>query len=350
MSKPKRNPLLWFVATGVTLSLVGVGIHFVQVHRASLESESAGRDVLAGAPGEKPVIARLEALKWAEVEATVEGSCAEPARTQEVLVATVATTNSPTLFLRGLLLLGKGDQTAALQAFESAPIQTIPATYLYAPYRLQSELHPAKPNPFRAPLLRAAEQGQLPPLIEARVLAREANPQPALKGYLRSDPSAWTAYDLELFPFLLQHAGVERETRAMLLAALRAGRVKQELRGRIESLALGQPDAAAATAFKSNLCNLLKGDADSRELAGRIAIHQLEIRRQFLAKQYRQLLREHATADAAGQPDETVLLLTLSAARQADTPALDRWSQEIKRRYPQPEVEQWIKGLRLAAK
>jgi len=346
----KRKSLCWLTGAGVTLSLVGFGAYLFHVHRTGPAAESTGSDVLAAKAGEKPDYARLETLQWAQIAATVEGSCAEPARTQEVLVATDATMNSPTVFLRGLLLLGKGDQRGALEAFRSMAVETIPATYLYAPYRLQSELHPDEPNLFREPLLRAAQQGQLPSLIGARVMAREGNPESALKGYLGSDPSAWTSYDLEVFPFLLQHAGVEGETRAMLRAALRGRRVKQALRIKLETLATAQPDTATATAFKSNLGKLLQGDAESQTLAGRVAIRQLEIRRQFLAKNYAQLLREHASAEAPGQPDETVLLLTLSAARQSDTLALDRWSQEIKRRYPQPGVEQWIQSLRLASK
>ena len=30
--------------------------------------------------------------------------------------------------------------------------------------------------------------------------------------------------------------------------------------------------------------------------------------------------------------------------------ALDRWSQELKRRYPQPEVQKWLGSLKLASK
>jgi hypothetical protein len=291
----------------------------------------------------------LDGLSWPDLAPTAEGTCSDPAHLEGALRATVTSSNAPARYLRGMLLLSKGDGFGALHAFQSVPVAGVPVHCLYAPYRLHGELHPDRPNPFRAPLVRAATEGRLPPLIEARVLAREANVAQSLQAYLRSDPSQWAAHDLELFPLLVQHAGFGPEAQRMLRAALRAGRVKPELRGKMEALATAAP-AADVTAFKGDLRRWLQGDAQGRELAGRVAIQQLEIRRRFLRKEYAELLRGHAHVTPASQPDETVLLLTLSAATQGDTPALDRWSQELKRRHPQPEVEQWLGSLKPAAR
>lgn len=341
---------LWSAGAGLVLGLVGIAVFGVYGRRPGQNPQPLALDVLEGQPPGNPSYSRLESLRWTEIVPTAEGSCAEPRRARAVLVATAGTTNPPTVFLRGLLSLSLGDPQAAMRAFQAVPAGIIPTTCLYAPYRLQSELHPGQTNLFREPLLRAAARGDLPALLTARVMAREGSVQAALEGYLRSDPSAWAAYDLDLFPLLLRHSGLELETRAMLRAAVRGGRVKEELRARLEALDAGQSYAKSAAALQPGIGKLLQGDPESTEIAGRVAIHQIEIRRKFIEKRYGQLLREHADADAARQPDETVLLLTLSAAQQADSLALDRWSQEIKRRYPQPEVEQWIRNLRLATR
>lgn len=346
MAKPFRSTLFWGVFAGAMTLLVAVGLGLEACRRNPRISPNVAGDVLAGTPD----LARLERLKWSEVLPTAEGWCADAAHARDVLAATVATRHPPTLYLRGLLILAQGDRPGALATFQAVPIDVVPESYLYAPYRLQIELQPDAPNSFRAPLVRAAAQGRLPSLLEARVLAREAHPKQALNGYLRSDPSQWTDYDLNLFPFLLNHAGLERETRAVLRGALRGGRVHPELRTQLETLATGAPEPSTPTAVQNRLAPLLQGTPESRALAGQVAIQHLEIRRQFLQKHYAQLLGQHTHADPAAQADETVLLLTLSAARQADARALDRWSQEIKRRFPEPEVEQWIKNLRLAAK
>lgn len=346
MNNRKRTPWIWFAAIGVVLTLVGVGVRCFGGASRVAEVRAGARDVLAIEPGMKPDYSKLLAIQWQQIATTVEGSCVQPTHAAEALKSTITATNAPTQYLRGLVQLGQGDSTGALRTFRSIPVEAIPAGHLYAPYRLQGELRPTESNPFRLPLILAAERGELPPLIAARVLAKEGNPQQALAGYAQSDPAVWTSYDLGLFPFLLGHSGLERDTRTMLFAALRAGRVKPEHRDTLQSLASGRPSTAVSKSFKT----LLKSDPESRELAGRVAIRQLEHRRKFLARQYAELLQEHAASDAVAQPDETVLLLTLSAARQLDRPALDRWSQELKRRNPQPEVDQWIKNLRIASR
>jgi hypothetical protein len=161
--------------------LVAVGLGWAAYRRTSRISPSIEGDVLAGTPD----FARLEQLKWSEVLPTAEGWCADAAHARDVLAATVATRHPPTLYLRGLLILAQGDRPGALATFQAVPVDVVPESYLYAPYRLQTELQPDASNSFRAPLVRAAAQGRLPPLLEARVLAREAHPKQALNGYLR---------------------------------------------------------------------------------------------------------------------------------------------------------------------
>lgn len=346
MNKAYQKIGIGMAAVGVMATLVGVGVRSVGGASRSAEVRDDARDVLASDRGQAPDFSRLLSIRWPQIAPTVEGSCAAPTRAAEALKMTAAATNSATRFLRGLVQLGQGDAHGALKTFRALPLESIPVVHLYAPYRLQGELNPAELNPFRLPLIHAAKGGGLPPLIAARVFAKEGILQPALAGYVQSDPAAWTSYDLGLFPCLLRHAGLERDTRTMLFAALRAGRVNPELRDSLQSLTSGRPTPLVSASLRT----LLKSDAESRELAGRVAIRQLELRRKFLAHQYGALLQEHATSDVVAQPDETVLLLTLCAARRSDQPALDRWSQELKRRNPQPEVNQWIQNLRIASR
>lgn len=348
MNNTNPKSWIWIGSLGVLLTLGGVGVRCFSGASGAAEVRAGARDVLSLEPGSKPDYSRLLSIRWPQIVPTLEGSCAQPSHAAAALAATatVAATNAPTLYLRGLVQLGQGDSSGALRTFQTIPVEAIPAAHLYAPYRLQGELRPTQNNPYRAPLVRAAKHGELPPLIAARVLAREADPQEALAHFVQSDPAAWTSYDLGLFPLLLRHAGLERDTRTMLFAALRGGRIKPEQRDAVRSLASEKAPTVASASFKT----LLKSDPESRELAGRVAIHQLELRRKFLAREYGELLKDYAASDAVAQPDETVLLLTLSAARQLDRPALDRWSQELKRRNPQPEVDQWIKNLRIASR
>ena len=350
MPKPRRAGLI-LGAAGLVAILIGLGAYALLRGGDSSNSASIGHDLLAETGSSTPDLQKLNQLTWQDIEATAEGSCADPKRVEEVVLASVTSTNPPTRFLRGLLLLAKGDRAGCLQAFQSVPVQQLPANFLYAPYRVFAELHPEKPNPYRPPLVRAANQGQLSPLVEARVMAREANVEKAMQGYMGSDPAQWTAYDLEIFPLLLRHAGFGYEAQRLLRSALNGGRVKPELRPRIEALGYDSvTNAAPSPTFKPDFAKLLQTSPESRELAGKVAIQQLEVRRQFLQKQYPQLLRDHEEAHPPTLPDETVLLLTLSAAKLTNTPALDRWSQELRRRYPQPEVQSWLATLKPATK
>ena len=53
----------------------------------------------------------------------------------------------------------------------------------------------------------------------------------------------------------------------------------------------------------------------------------------------------HAAAPPESVGDETVLLLVLAAASEREGKAWAVWSQELRRRFRDPEVEKWLLTL-----
>lgn len=286
-------------------------------------------------------------LTWEAVSAV--GAAEDPSALPEI-PATV--TNPPAQYLRALLLLAQTNAPAALAAFEEIGADRIPATHLYAPYRLHGLFRSGQTNPFLPGLQRALAKEQLDPLTAARVQAREGVFDRAVQYYLKTDPARWVRQDLELFRLLLSHEGVAAETRILLEAALRGDRVSPELRAEFRQFQL--PVATGGTnadpALTRRLSNYFRQHPAELGLAVTGAVKQLALRRQFLEKKYADILRAHAAAEPTGLADETVLLLVLAAASETNATALDSWSQELRRRFPEKEVEQWLQTLRPVAR
>jgi len=108
-------------------------------------------------------------------------------------------------------------------------------------------------------------------------------------------------------------------------------------------------DQASLDQLKAQLLQQINSNPDVRRAAITGAVQQLSVRQKFVGRKYRELLDGCSAQNAIELPDETVLMLTLSAARLRDAAAFDRWSQELKRRYPTAEMEKWLKELRAPA-
>lgn len=306
-----------------------------------------GADVIAAADGRDALGAALSRLGWDDVAATVAGTSARAGLRREVLEATNGETRPEVLYLRGLLLLAESRPEESLAAFAAIPTDRIPPAHLYAPYRLHESLRPGQPNPYRAPLVAARRSGTLPPLIAARVAAVEGDLRAALQGYVASDPAQWAQHDVVVFRALRLHAGLSPDAGALLAAALRAGRVPERLRPDLGRL-LAPGGGQSLPELRAGLKKLLEESPGARQLAVAAVAAQLRARQLFLSRQYETLVREHRASEPTSLPDGTLVLLVLSANQVGDATLTQLWSQELRRRHPEPEVAAWLGGLRAA--
>lgn len=350
IAKPERRVRIrWAFLLGL-LILVGGPILFLLLprrHPPPSPALSQGRNLLAtGVAGRRMDEALLNKLAWADVVPTAEGLGTDKGWCEEVVALAGRMRHPPVLYLRGLLLLATNELASALATFLLIPVAEIPATHLYAPFRLHYELRPAEPNPFQAAISRAVAQNQVPPLIQARVLAGDGRLREALKAYLKTDPAEWASLDVRVLRGLRLHAALGGDTAAMLQAGLSGGRVRRDLRPQIVEVVNAPLDQATMEDLKNRMLRQIDGDPALRRAALTGAVQQLTVRQQFVGRKYRELLDQQGARPALDQPDETVLMLTLAAARLQDAAAFERWSQELKRRYPTSEIEQWLNQLR----
>jgi hypothetical protein len=313
---------------------------------------SEGRDLLAGSSEETEALdsEAFDEMEWSDVQPTAESAGRDLDLRERVLELTAQSRRAPVIYLRGLLLLATREPSGALDTFGRLAPEEIPALHLYAPYRLYGYLHPKTPNPYLPPLERAIAAKRVPALIEARVEAHEGDLQRALGAYLRSDPGLWTKHDLEVFQGMLQHAGLANEAGIMLRAALRGGRIEPPLQTNIMTLLMPADADASQDALRARLSEYLLNNPQGRKLATAATARQLDLRKRFVERDYRGLLEDHRLADPVSLPNETVLFLFLAAAHEKDATALDRWSQEVKRRVPTAEVQEWVKQITGEAK
>jgi hypothetical protein len=141
------------------------------------------------------------------------------------------------------------------------------------------------------------------------------------------------------------HAGLSTEVDRLVKAALRAGRVPSSVKLRLQTVLVSQKEDYEAV-LKNRFSNRIREDEETRKLVAEGAIRQLSVRRQFVEQKFADLLKAHAGKVASQLSEETVLLLTLAAAREKNATAFELWSGELRRRKPQAEVETWIRSLR----
>lgn len=337
----------WRFSTPVAL-LVGAAFFLLGCDRGHESGRQAptGRNILiSDVAGGKVDLQLIDSISWKDVVSTAEGVSSDKAFSRKIIEATKTARRPATLYLRGMLLLAVNDAKAAQATFAAIPPAEIPVALLYAPYRLHNGIRPDQSNPFLPAMTRTVEQGQVQPLIQARVWAVEGQTEKALKAYLQTDPAEWTTQDVAHLRVVRFQAGLANDTAVMLQAALKAGRVRQNLRGELIGILNAPRDKAALEEMKAQLVHQIQTDPNTRAAAIASANQQLLIRKQFLEKKYRELLDQHRHRPAVDLPDETVLMLVLSAAQLHEAAALELWAQEMKRRYPTPEVEKWIREL-----
>jgi len=136
----------------------------------------------------------------------------------------------------------------------------------------------------------------------------------------------------------------------MVCGALKSGRVSAKVEGPLRQVLALENDPAEARAFKRNLKEELIQDSSTGKMAVASLKQLLETRKLFVQRDYQTIIDQHQDANPLALPNESVLLLFLSGVRVEDRLEMDRWGQEIKRRYPNQEVIDWVSELTTSAK
>lgn len=353
MSSPfrfNRSLAKRLIGASLSISLCGCGAsdedaavtEAAATQAANSERNDEDLSGLIGADADPSVA--LAKLTWDNMDQFASQISEEPALQQRFQKTAADSQQPASRFLAALLLLAQGDEVETLNLFRTLPMDEVPPNHLYAAYRLHQRLDHDRPNLFRAHLRQAISKGELVPLSAARFLAHEGEVEASLKQYLKADPAHWVLHDVDNFRIMCLHAGLATEVKRLVEAALRAGRVPDTVVARIQS-ALVTDKATYENLLQSQFQDQVRNSPEVRKLVAKAALRQLEVRKQFVERRYADLLRKFSDQQPTSLPDETVLLLTLSAAQQKNTTALDLWSGELRRRNPHPEVEAWVRTL-----
>lgn len=287
----------------------------------------------------------LNSIRWEDVISTAESLSSDPKRRINVLEAD--TSHPPAIYLQALLAMAENRLDFSLEKFSRLRPEEIPAEMLYTPFRLYATLKPTSENPYKAPLMAAVESGKAPPLIIARMNAFEGKLANALKAYFKTDPAQWSNLEIKIFNNFILHAGLHKDATAMIAGALNGGRVPEQLKPQLLNLLPKDGALGKLQELKNNWLKMAAENPEIKKAALKAAEKQLSLRQKFLEKNYQGILKDYHGQPPLEAADETVLILTLAAAKYQDSPAFSIWSQELERRYPNPEVQAWLEKIRL---
>ena len=111
-----------------------------------------------------------------------------------------------------------------------------------------------------------------------------------------------------------------------------------------------ESDPAEIRAFKRKLKEDLIQDSGRGKMAVSSMKQLLESRELFVQRDYQKIIDLHRDSSPMALPTESVLLLFLSGVNLGNRLEMDRWGQELKRRYPNQEVTEWVSELTTSAK
>jgi len=350
-SAPK---LVKLFAALLVLGLIGIFAFKAQRHIAGLAQKDSPQ-APAAAAGDRFATASisrdmLKALAWPDVDKLTQAVGTDSDKINQVIQLTDDVQNPAAIYLRGFVLMITNKPRRALKTFDRLALKDMPAPFLYPPYRLQRQMRPAAPNRYLGALTQAIDAGSVSPLITARIQAQEGDPYAALSSYLQTDPAQWVTYDVKCIRKIGQHSGLSSEMRRMVFGALKSGRVSAKVEPPLRQLLALENDPAQIRAFKRNLKEELIQDSSTGKMAVASIKQLLATRKLFVQRDYQTIIDQHQDANPVALPSESVLLLFLSGVRVEDRLEIDRWGQEIKRRYPNQEVIDWVSELTASAK
>ena len=353
MLKPEPKFVKWFAAL-LVVALIGIFAFKAQRYISNLEKKERPQAPAASAEDRHAnasiSLEMLNALEWQNLEKLTRAVGTSSDKLRRIIELTDDAQNPTALYLRGFVLMITNKPLRALKTFDRLDVKDMPAPFLYPPYRLQRQMRPEAPNRYLGALTRAIDAGSVTPLITARVLAQEGDPYSALSSYLQTDPAQWVTYDVECIKKIGLHSGLSSEMRRMIFGALKSGRVSAKVEGPLRQVMALENDSAEVRAFKRKLKEELIQGSSTGKVAVSSIKQLLETRKLFFQRDYQTIVDRYQDANPMALPDESVLLLFLSGARLEDRLEMDRWGQEIKRRYPNQEVIDWVSELTTSAR
>jgi hypothetical protein len=285
---------------------------------------------------------QLSDLSWAGVDGFMRKRNVETLNGRDISILEDSVGSIPGRYLLAFFSMLHERPDKALELFDSIPLDQIPDRYLYPPYRLKRSVRPDESNRYVKPLKNASVSSTISPLIRARFLSMEGDPQAALHAYLRTDPARWVSFDGSCLRKINQHSGLRQELRMLIAGALRSGRVKSPLAERLRTIVTSDDVVERVVTFKKRLKRVLDAKGAASDMAFASAKAMLTSRKTFLEKRYDELLIKHRSANPTAVTTETALLVFLSATALQNAAEIERWGQELKRRYPDREVERWV--------
>ena len=131
----------------------------------------------------------------------------------------------------------------------------------------------------------------------------------------------------------------------MISGALKSRRLTGKVQEPLRQIVAAKIDSEELTTFKNALKKELLQGSNSGTVAVSSIRQMLENRSTFLQRDYSELLSRHQETEPLTLPNESVLILFLSSVQLKNYLEMDRWGQEIKRRYPNKEVADWVSEL-----
>ena len=353
MLKPEPKFVKWFAAL-LVVALIGIFAFKAQRYISNLEKTEHPQAPAASAEDRHAnasiSLEMLNALEWQNLEKLTRAVGTSSDKLRRIIELTDDAQNPTALYLRGFVLMITNKPLRALKTFDRLDVKDMPAPFLYPPYRLQRQMRPEAPNRYLGALIQAIDAGEVSPLIAARIQAQDRDPSSALSNYLKTDPAQWVTYDVECIKKIGLHSGLSSEMRRMIFGALKSGRVSAKVEGPLRQVMALENDPAEVRAFKRKLKEELIQGSSTGKVAVSSIKQLLETRKLFFQRDYQTIVDRYQDANPMALPDESVLLLFLSGARLEDRLEMDRWGQEIKRRYPNQEVIDWVSELTTSAR
>jgi len=240
-------------------------------------------------------------------------------------------------YLRALLYLSKGYVFEAASTFEGLDPEQLPEEMLYAPARVLRETRSPRAAAFEKRMLKV--RNQLPRIQQARVAASQGRLSEALAIYQGTDPAQWARIDQQYLGNLTMHSGLFLDARRLVLAALNADRLPEALKPGLITLLDGQKDAEQQAVQRLREC----GNCQEQLAA---AVRQAaDARKAFVERRFGQLVNGFKDRDVVAASNESVLMLVVASAAEANGLEFDRWSQELMRRSPEQETATWVNNL-----
>ena len=353
MRKPAPRYIKLFAAL-LMVALIGIFAFKAQRYIAGLRDKKpypAPAEVRDDAvAGTEISIEKLNALEWQNVDELIRAVASDNDRIHQIIQLTADVQNSAAVYLRGFVQMTTGKPLQALKSFDRLVVDDMPAEFLYPPYRLQRQMRPGETNRYLAALNRAIDAGNVSPLVKARVQSQEGDPYSAISSYLKTDPAQWVTYDVDCIRNIGQHSGLTSEMRRMVFGALKSGRVSAKIQEPLRRVLVLEADPTGVRAFKRKLKKELIQNSSTGKIAVSSMKQVLDTRKLFLQRDYQTIINQYQNANPMAVPDETVLLLFLSGVSLKDRLEADRWGQEIKRRYSNQEVIDWVSELTTSAR